>query len=476
MVFSDPIFLYTFLPAVLLIFWAGAWKARNVFLCIAGSVFYMWGGGEFVILLLASIGLNHGAAVYIDRERSTNPRRCRWVVRAVVVLDLLALAVWKYGGFVVEQTTALLRQVGIEAGATLSLALPIAISFFTFQSISYVLDVSRGTTQPADRLVDYAAYMLLFPQLIAGPIVRYEEVHRDLVMLPRRRLDDFAMGAPRFFWGLAKKVLIADQMAAIANHVYALPDNRITTATAWIGVFAYALQIYFDFSGYSDMAIGLACMFGFGFPENFDRPYSAHSVTDFWRRWHITLSSWFRDYVYVPLGGNRDGPWRTYRNLAIVFALTGIWHGANWTFIVWGAFHGACLIIERLTGTGTLDARRLALPRRLLTFMLVCIGWAMFRAGDVAQGWSMIFAMITPQGMGLPVTLEELLSNQRLAYFALGACVLILPRAPSFGSRLSVPGGTARARVRTLVIATVAPVACLYTLSSTFSPFLYFQF
>ena len=476
MVFSDPIFLYVFLPAVLLIFWAGAWRMRNSFLCIVGAIFYMWGAGEFILLLLASIGLNHGAAIYIDRQRSTNSRRCRWVVGAIIVLDLLALAVWKYGGFAVEQMTALLRQVGIEAHSTVSLALPIAISFFTFQSISYVVDVWRGSARPAKRLVDYAAYMLLFPHLIAGPIVRYAHIERDLATLPRCRLDDFAMGAPRFFWGLAKKVLIADQVAAIANHVYALPDNRITSAGAWIGVFAYAIQIYFDFSGYSDMAIGLARMFGFHFPENFDRPYSAHSMTDFWRRWHITLSSWFRDYVYIPLGGNRDGPWPTYRNLAIVFALTGLWHGASWTFIIWGAFHGACLIVERLTGSGTLDAGRLAIPRRMLTFVLVCIGWAMFRASDVAQGLSMIHAMITPQGMGLPVTLEEVLTNQRLAYFALGACIIFLPRTPSFGSRISASGGTTRNRVRILVTATVAPIACLYTLSSTFSPFLYFQF
>ncbi len=476
MVFSDPIFVFVFLPIVLMIFWAGAWRTRNSFLCVIGVVFYMWGAGAFIVLLLASIALNHGAAIYIDRERLTHARRCKWVLNSVLVLDVLALGLWKYGGFFVEQTTSMLRQVGIDSDVTLSLALPIAISFFTFQSMSYVIDVWRGTARPAPRLLDFGAYILLFPQLIAGPIVRYADVEPQLTTLPRHRLDDFAMGAPRFFWGLAKKILIADQVAAIANHVYALPDNRMTTAAAWIGVLAYAIQIYFDFSGYSDMAIGLARMFGFEFLENFDRPYSAHSVTDFWRRWHISLSTWFRDYVYIPLGGNRGGPRRTYLNLAIVFALTGAWHGANWTFIVWGGFHGACLIVERLTGSGTLDAGRMAIPRRLLTFILVCIGWALFRADDVTQGWSIIHAMITPQGAGLPVTLTELLSTQRLAYFALGASVVLLPRTPSFGSQLSLANEPRRINVRLLVTVTVAPIACLYTLSSTFSPFLYFKF
>lgn len=476
MVFSDPLFVYVFLPVTLLIFWSGAWKVRNLFLCIVGAVFYTWGAGAFILLLLASITLNHGAAVYIDRHRTTSPTRCRWVLTAAIVVDLLALAVWKYGGFVVEQTSNLLGGFGIDADASVSLALPIAISFFTFQSISYVVDVWRGTARPAPGLVDYAAYIMLFPHLIAGPIVRYAHIEPDLVTLPRRRLDDFVAGAPRFFWGLAKKILIADQVAAIANHVYSLPDNRMTTAVAWVGVLAYAVQIYFDFSGYSDMAIGLARMFGFDFPENFDRPYSAHSLTDFWRRWHISLSSWFRDYVYVPLGGNRAGPWKTYRNLAIVFALTGVWHGAAWTFIVWGAFHGTVLIIERLTRTGTLDAGNAAIPRRIITFVLVCLGWAMFRADDVGQGWSVITAMVTPQGFTLPVTLTELLSTQRLVYFAAGLLVVLLPKMPSFGSRISDPHLPRIVDVRIAITAVVAPIVCVYTLSSTFSPFLYFQF
>jgi alginate O-acetyltransferase complex protein AlgI len=297
MVFSDPIFLYAFLPACLAMYWLGAWRARNAFLIVVGTVFYLWGGGAFVVLLAASIVGNHTAATVLARWRTERPDAGRRLVAGVVAINLAALAVWKYLGFAVTQVSSLLDAIGMDNDVVLQLALPIAISFFTFQCISYVIDVWRGTARPAPRLLDFAAYILLFPHLIAGPIVRYADIEHDLLEAPRHRLADFAEGAPRFFWGLAKKILIADQVAAIANAAFALPDNRMTSAVAWIGVLAYAIQIYFDFSGYSDMAIGLARMFGFHFPENFNRPYSSLSITDFWRRWHISLSSWFRDYV-----------------------------------------------------------------------------------------------------------------------------------------------------------------------------------
>ena len=476
MVFSDPVFLFFFLPACLLAYWLGAWRLRNVFICVVGAVFYMWGGRGFVALLLSSIVLNHLAAVQLAKLRTTNRRAGAWLVRAVVVIDLLALGLWKYGGFLVTQTSNVFRALGIDARPTLHLALPIAISFYTFQCISYVIDVWRGTAEPAPRLVDYATYILLFPHLIAGPIVRYAHIEHDLLSPSRKRLDDFAMGAPRFFWGLAKKVLIADQVAAIANQTFAMPDNRLTSAAAWVGVLAYAIQIYFDFSGYSDMAIGLARMFGFGFPENFDRPYSAQSITDFWRRWHMSLSSWFRDYVYIPLGGNRKGKVRTYVNLATVFMLTGVWHGANWTFIVWGAFHGACLIVERVTGLGATDAQRFVLLRRVVTFALVCVGWAVFRAHDLGQAWAVVHAMTWPKGIALPAVLREVITGQRLLYFALGILVVAMPPRIRPGHELSLETGKRHEVFRLAVLATVGPLACLYALSSTFSPFLYFKF
>jgi len=476
MVFSDPVFVYFFLPACLALYWAGGWRRRNVMICAVGTIFYMWAGGALILLLAGTIIANYIAARSLARLRISHPDIGRWVLRAVIVADIASLALWKYGGFAAEQSARMFRAFGFDTTWTLGLVLPIAISFYTFQCISYVVDSWRGTAQPARRLVDFAAYILLFPHLIAGPIVRYADIEDDLLTVPRQRLDDFAMGAPRFFWGLAKKVLIADQVSGIANAVFALPDNRVTTTVAWIGVLAYAIQIYFDFSGYSDMAIGLARMFGFVFPENFNRPYSAVSITDFWRRWHISLSTWFRDYVYIPLGGNRSGSGRTYFNLSLVFLLTGMWHGADWTFLIWGAFHGVCLIVERATGVASWPAHRLTIVRRAFTFALVCIGWAMFRAADLSQGLTFVQSLVTPSGLDLPEVVTEMMTTQRLVWLALGCLVVFVPTKVRPGPFLS-DGTTRGARLaRLATVAVIGPVVGLYVLSSTFSPFLYFQF
>ena len=483
MVFSDPIFIYFFLPICLVLYWALGVRARNPLLCLLGAAFYMWGAGAFIVLLGSTIIVNHRAATQIARDRLSNPARARWIVRAVIVADLAALGFWKYGPFTVEQAGRVFRRLGLDVAPVLHATLPIAISFYTFQCISYVVDVWRGTAEPAPRLVDFAAYILLFPHLIAGPIVRFAHIENDLLQPRRRRYDDFVNGAPRFFWGLGKKVIVADQVAAIADRVFAVPNHGINSGTAWIGVLAYAVQIYFDFSGYSDMAIGLARMLGFGFPENFDRPYSSRSITEFWRRWHISLSSWFRDYVYIPLGGNRKGPLRTYVNLSIVFLLTGLWHGANWTFILWGAFHGACLVVERATGLGRASSdgssRGLSgwiVPRRLVTFLLVCIGWAIFRAGDTGQAWTIIHAMLVPNGFHLPIDVAEVVTRQRTFWLVVGLGVAILPARAHIGRWVTELGGRRGDVLRLAVVGTIAPVAAIYTLSSSFSPFLYFKF
>lgn len=476
MVFSDPVFLFAFMPALLLAYWSVFWRFRNAFLVAVGTVFYIWGGKSFIILLIASITLNHFAAVRVFALRESRPASARLLRTLVVSLNLLALGVWKYGNFVTGQVAGLLERVGIGHGVDLNLALPIAISFFTFQSISYVVDVHRGDARPAGSLVDYAAYILLFPHLIAGPIVRYSHIEEDLVTTPTSRLRDFTDGAPRFFWGLAKKVIIADQVAAIANQAFSVPNSQVTTSVAWIGAATYAIQIYFDFSGYSDMAIGLARMLGFHFPENFDHPYSARSITDFWRRWHISLSTWFRDYVYIPLGGNRCGTLQTLRNLSIVFLLTGVWHGANWTFLTWGAFHGAFLVFERFTGLSK-DGRPLLVPiRRALTFLVVCLGWAIFRAVEISQASHFLAAMISPQGLDVPMTVSEVLTRQRLFWFATGCLVLFLPTRIRVGKSISESSSMPARSMRIAVACVVGPMAALYALTSSFSPFLYFQF
>jgi alginate O-acetyltransferase complex protein AlgI len=476
MVFSDPIFIYFFLPICLLVYWALAGRARNPFVCVVGSVFYMWGAGPFIVLLLTTIVVNHSAATQIARDRTGNRQRGRWIVRGVIVADLAALGFWKYGPFTAEQAGRVFRHLGINVMPVLHATLPIAISFYTFQCISYVVDVWRGTAVPAPRLVDFAAYILLFPHLIAGPIVRFAHIEDDLIHPSRKRFEDFTNGAPRFFWGLGKKVIIADQVAAIANRVFAVPNAGINTGTAWIGVLAFSIQIYFDFSGYSDMAIGLARMLGFHFPENFDRPYSSRSITEFWRRWHMSLSSWFRDYVYIPLGGNRRGPARTYFNLSIVFLLTGLWHGANWTFIVWGMFHGACLVVERATGLGRDSLTRLAWLRRIVTFGLVCVGWAIFRANDLGQASTVIHSMVIPNGFHLPIDVAEVVTRQRVFWLLVGSTVVLFPARARIGQWVTGLEGRWGDAMRLAIVGAIAPVAAIYTLSSSFSPFLYFKF
>ena len=477
MVFSDPVFLYVFLPACLALYWIGAWRARNIFLILIGSVFYVWGGQAFVLLLGTSIVGNHLASAD-PRPVAHRPSASRQAIGHGCrhCKSWHPLQCGSTADFAVQQVDNVAEALGLRAGWSLHLVLPIAISFYTFQCISYVVDVWRGTAEPAPRLIDFAAYILLFPHLIAGPIVRYADIEHDLLSRPEHRFDDFVEGAPRFFWGLSKKVLIADQVAAIANVSFALPDNRMNSGVAWIGVLAYAVQIYFDFSGYSDMAIGLARMFGFHFPENFNRPYSSLSVTDFWRRWHISLSSWFRDYVYIPLGGSRRGPGRTYVNLSIVFLLTGLWHGANWTFLVWGCFHGVCLIIERITGQGITEPSTLTPLRRMITFSLVCIGWAFFRAHDLAQATNFIHSMLIPNGFAIPAALDEVVTTQRIFWFLIGLSVVFLPADGQIGRIVSYRSDRIGNSVRLVAVTVIAPLACLYALSSTFSPFLYFQF
>ena len=475
MVFSDPVFLFVFLPVALLAYWLGAHRFRNAFLFLMGMIFYVWGAGSLLLLLLSSITFNYYAARFLASARAKQSGTGRAVLAFAIAANLAVLSVWKYCGFVVAQTGTLLRHLGLDVHPVVDLALPIGISFFTFQCISYVVDVWRGDADRAPRFIDFAAYIIFIPHLIAGPIVRYTDIKAELLNPSKTRLEDFSIGAPRFFWGLAKKILIADQVALIANRVFALPNNQVSSAGAWLGVLAYATQIYFDFSGYSDMAIGLARMFGFTFPENFDRPYSSATITEFWRRWHMSLSRWFRDYVYFPLGGNRGGSLFTYRNLVIVFLLTGVWHGANWTFLIWGCFHGACLVVERATGLNR-DPTRLRALRRAVTFALVCIGWAIFRAVDLTQAWSVVRALVIPRGIAVPPTVRETLTSQRVLWLAIGASVVLLPATFRVGRYLSTTARTWGDAARLAVVAAVAPITCMYALSSTFSPFLYFKF
>ena len=341
MVFSSAIFLQMFLPITFILNWIIPQKCSNILLLIASMIFYAWGEPKFVFLMVALIAFNWGEGKAVENN---NGIKKKVVLTIGVLINLLALGYYKYIGFLASIINKIL---GSNAVPIPNVALPIGISFFTFQAISYLVDVYRGETKASPKLVNVALYISFFPQLIAGPIVKYRDINKQI---ENRSVtwEGVAVGFKRFIYGLAKKVLISNVLGMCVDTIYTYEVAQIDWKAAWIGALAYTFQIYYDFSGYSDMAIGLSKMFGFEIPENFNYPYMSKSITEFWRRWHISLGSWFREYIYIPLGGNRKGVVRTYANLAVVFFLTGLWHGADFSFVLWGLYHGFFSIIERI--------------------------------------------------------------------------------------------------------------------------------
>lgn len=482
LVFSSLSFLHIFLPiiliATLLAHAAGRSTASNLVLLAASLVFYMWGiGASFIGILLLVITFNYVLGLWVDLNLKAG-RRSRMAVTFSVICNVGVLGYFKYANFFVAETEGLRVALGFEPWLWTDVILPIGISFFTFQCMSYVFDIAAGRARAMKNPLTFALYVALFPQLIAGPIVRYGLVAEQL----RERSitsRDLSEGATRFVHGLVKKVIIADSAGAIADSIFALPSGEITTTAAWLGALAYTVQIYFDFSGYSDMAIGLGRMFGFKFPENFNRPYRSVSITDFWRRWHMTLSNWFRDYVYIPLGGSRGGPGKTYVNLATIFVLTGVWHGANWTFLVWGIYNGMLLIIERITGIrnhadgATLSPINLAV-RRLIVLLLVLIGWVVFRAPDIGYAMDFYTAMVVPSGFSLPAIVSLDLRTMDLMVVAIGLVIAI--GVPTQVRGPEVYQGRLGAMALSGLMFAAFPFALIKVMAGTYSPFLYFQF
>lgn len=378
MVFSSTIFLLYFFPIFLVIYYLSAEKYKNYVALIASLFYYAWGAPQFVFIVLASII----ADFYIVKEmyKSTGSKR-RWLVGATIVLNIGLLAYFKYANFFVDNLNAILNAMGMNAVHWTKIALPIGISFFTFQKFTYAIDVYRGQHKPLEKITDLCLYILLFPQLIAGPIVRYNEIADQLTdRSANETIDNKVLGLYRFIIGLSKKVLIANVMGEQADRIFSMAPADMSTGTAWIGLLAYTFQIYFDFAGYSDMAIGIGRMIGFKFPENFNNPYISGSITEFWRRWHMTLGRWMRDYLYIPLGGNRvNTKFRLYFNLWVVFLISGLWHGASWTFVIWGAYHGLFLILDRLFLLKFFNKIG-KYPSIIITFIIAIIGWVFFRS------------------------------------------------------------------------------------------------
>jgi alginate O-acetyltransferase complex protein AlgI len=475
MSFASPLFLWFFTPIVLGLVLACPRGWRNGIIAVASLVFYTAGAGPTVILLLVAMVVNYVAGQLLEPDEWALARkRKRRLLIGVLCFDVGVLVVWKYAGFMTAQVNGFAHLFGGDFPVT-HLVLPIGISFYTFHNISYIVDVYRGERPALRRPVSYATYISMFPQLIAGPIVRYREIADQLPQERTHRLDDIAAGFPRFALGLCKKVIVADSLSPLVDACFSTPDDQMTFAVAWVGALTYTMQLFFDFSGYSDMAIGLGRMLGFRLPENFARPYSSVTITEFWRRWHMSLSRWFRDYVYVALGGNRHGGARTYRNLCIVFVLTGFWHGANWTFLVWGLYHGALLIIERGFGLAGPPGRHRVL-RRAVTFLLVVFGWVIFRATNMSQALTMIGHMLLPSFTGLTDVVSSAFTNQRLVILLGALVVVFLPTHPVTGPLLE----SSRTRTATVLRVGVMTAGLFYatvlTAAGTFSPFLYYQF
>jgi alginate O-acetyltransferase complex protein AlgI len=399
MVFSSHLFLFCFLPAVLAVYYLLPRRARNLFLALVSYVFYGWANPLFVVLLLFSTAVDYGVGLVLgagtgreadgsfgalpaDRPRH---RREKLALAVSLICNLGLLGFFKYFNFGVDSFNAAVAALGLEAwrlDVMLRVVLPLGISFYTFQSMSYTIDVYRGQARPIRNFIDFACFVSMFPQLVAGPIIRFKEV-ADQLRGRTETLDKFARGALFFSVGLAKKVLLANPCGKVADTLF---DGAVPGCLdAWYGVVSYAFQIYFDFSAYTDMAIGLGLMMGFVFPKNFDSPYRSKSITEFWRRWHISLSTWLRDYLYIPLGGNRKGPRRTYINLMLVMLLGGLWHGAAWKFMIWGGMHGGLLALERFAGKRGVSLRLPGALRMLLTFVFVLFTWVFFRAADLGS-------------------------------------------------------------------------------------------
>ncbi len=467
MVFSSLTFLCVFLPAVFVLYTVlPRMKAKNAVLLVASVFFYAYGEPIYALLLIFSSLVNYAAAMLIGGGKGRKA-----VLAAAVVLNLGLLAVFKYSGMFVSTLNAV-------AGLSLpvpQIALPIGISFFTFQALSYVIDVYRGTVERQKNYFYVLLYISFFPQLIAGPIVKYRDISDRLA---DRRQDPalVANGMARFICGLAKKVLIANTMGQAADAVFAAAPADLSALTAWVGAVAYLFQIYYDFSGYSDMAIGLGRMFGFDFKENFLYPYGANNVQDFWRKWHVSLSTWFKEYLYIPLGGNRKGKGRTVLNRLIVFLLTGLWHGANWTFVVWGLWHGLFLLLEEFVP----GLRRL--PKalgRAYTMLVVLLGFVVFRADTLAYGLAYIGRLFTGFGVSNAAGLEQLTPWFLVMLgAAVVGCAPIKPLVDKLRAAVSGDGrGAKAARAAVGAAAFIGLAWCLVRLApSGYNPFIYFRF
>jgi alginate O-acetyltransferase complex protein AlgI len=473
MVFSSLLFIFVFLPIALTVFYGGLFATqfnRNVFFAALISLsllFYFWGSGKMVLLLITSILFNWVMGKQIVHSKMA---RKKVLLTTGIMLNLSALFYFKYCRFILDSLGSVTTHTLLP---TLHPYLPVGISFYTFMTISYLVEVYRSEDTQAS-LLEFGTYLSLFPHLVAGPIVRFSEITNDLRNRNSLSINHFFDGITRFTQGLAMKVLIADNLSPTADKIFSLAPSAVTFATSWLGALTYTFQIYFDFAGYSAMAIGLALMFGFHFPENFNRPYIAHSITEFWRRWHMSLSHWLRDYVYIPLGGNKKGSFRTYVNLFAVFFICGLWHGAAWTFVVWGLYQGVLLIVERAL-KNNFSYENKGVLGITITFILTMIGWVIFRATSFEQCGYFIKAMFSwSGGPDIPDQLGEYMDPLLLVALFSAAVISFFPSSQILQNE--------KINASVLVFGKIAVTASLlvfvafYAVGNSFIPFIYFRF
>jgi len=465
MVFSSILFLFYFMPIAFAVYYAVPKRFKNLTLLILSLIFYSWGEVRYFPIMLSSIIVDYIASNGIERSGENIAKRKAWLTLSIV-FNLGMLGFFKYSGFFAENINAL---TGLDI-PVLSLTLPLGISFYTFQTMSYTIDVYRGSVKAEHDIIDFGAFVVLFPQLIAGPIVQYYDVEKQLT---DREItaEKFSAGIMFFIKGLGKKVIFANTVGAVYTEILGTDISSLSVMTSWIGIICYTLQIYFDFSGYSDMAIGLGKMLGFDFLQNFNFPYKATSITDFWRRWHISLSSWFRDYVYIPLGGNRKGTLRTVFNILVVWSLTGLWHGAAWNFIAWGAFYGVLLIAEKYVFARVLEKIPVFI-RYIMTMATVMIGWVFFSAENLGAALTYLKSMFGLCGNAFTdSTSEYLLSENAFSLILMTLCATgvfaALPRIKNFRFNIAV---------MSVGYMAIFILCIIYLISETYNPFLYFRF
>ena len=467
MVFSSYLFLFFFLPAALAGYYLAPRKWKHAVLTLFSYLFYGWANPHFCLLMLFNTAVDYTDGRLMERF----PARKKLFVTVSIVCDLTILGFFKYFNFGVENYNALVAAMGVpEAQFTgfFRIVLPLGISFYTFQSMSYVIDVYRGDAKVVRNFIDYACYVSMFPQLVAGPIIRFQEV-ADQLQHRTHTLEKFTRGIAFFMLGMGKKILLANPCGKIADTAFA--SGILSALDAWYGAVAYAFQIYFDFSGYSDMAIGLGLMLGFVFAKNFDSPYKSLSITEFWRKWHISLSTWLKDYLYIPLGGNRKGEVRTYINLALVMLLGGLWHGASWNFLIWGGIHGGYLAFERAQGKASIYRKLPKLGQLLVTFFIVVVAWVFFRADDLVSAWRYLGSMFSGCGDdGHAAAVRGLIyAPYYLVNFVLaGAVIWFCPQSWDFTRRLTW------GKLFWCVAVFLLALAALTTQS--YNPFIYFIF